>query len=585
MIKLSAAAELAWQAAADEAVHEGCGEIEPKHLLIGVCSVEKFLTAKNGEEGAVPGSRREEIQREADIWEKVLASASLDSRALRRALRGATVRRGPGSSMTGSVKIRRSAASQKIFARAESLAADGTSTFLRLHDLATALIESPQEKTDSAFRELGHSKSILLEALRRISGPSAGSDSTPEGVLDLPPVRVTESMDASESPFPPGNRLTLQDERAALLYELPLLFASGQPVPLLLQSTMHKLQRVLPAVSHAALLIRERDSEDLLLLAHVPLGTPAVSMTLARKVMKSGNACTWVRGQHDPTASLDAQGIHTGIYAPLVWQDQTLGVFLVSSKDSDATWGREELKLVVALAHQAAMALANANLQSDLRMKSDVLQRMLTNFSPRIQKALLNRASRGALRLGGEKSQVTILCSDIRGFTKTSEKLPTDEIVELLNDYFSALVEAIFRYDGTIDKFIGDGILVIFGSPEPDVEQHEKALCTAIAMQEAMRKKNEARRAKGLATCEIGIGIHCGEVFHGFIGTQDRMEFSVIGDAVNRASRYCAGAKGGQILLSSALFQHCWKGAVVEATQIETKHEGQFEAYELKSLK
>jgi len=392
-------------------------------------------------------------------------------------------------------------------------------------------------------------------------------------------------MDASLSPYPAGNYSALDNGRATLLYELPLLFGSGKAVNELLQETLCRIQRVIRGASHAALLVKDRPTNELLLLAHVPVGAPAVSLTLAKQVMDSRNACIWVRGQQDPTASLDAHGVNSGIYAPLLWQNETLGVFLVSSKDSEAELNREDLKLIVALAHHAAMALASIRLQNDLRRKSELLERMLTNFSPRVRSALMDKASRGVLRLGGEKSEVTILCSDVRGFTKTSEKLSTDEIVDLLNDYFSGLVEAIFQNDGTIDKFLGDGILAIFGSPEHDAAQHEKAVRAAFAMQQAMREKNLARSARGLVTCEIGIGLHCGEVFHGFIGSMDRMEFTVIGDAVNRTSRYCAGAQGGQILLSPNLFQHAWKFADVQPTKISTKHEGEFEAYQLRALK
>jgi adenylate cyclase len=296
-------------------------------------------------------------------------------------------------------------------------------------------------------------------------------------------------------------------------------------------------------------------------------------------------ASIWVRGQEDATPSLDDYAVYSGIYAPLLWQNDVLGVYLLSSEDPNAALCPDDLRLIVALAHHAAMALASSRLKNDLRLKSEVLERMLTNFSPRIRNALIERASRGSLRLGGEKSEVTILCSDIRRFTETSETLSTDEIVDLLNDYFSGLVEAIFRYDGTIDKFLGDGILAVFGSPERDSDHHYKALRAAIAMQEFMGKRNHSRNARALRTCEIGIGVHCGEVFHGFIGTTERMEFTVIGETVNRTARYCSGAQGGEILLSPRIFQRAWKIAEVEARTIGTKHEGNLEAFRLKGLK
>jgi len=158
-------------------------------------------------------------------------------------------------------------------------------------------------------------------------------------------------------------------------------------------------------------------------------------------------------------------------------------------------------------------------------------------------------------------------------------------VMDMLNDYFSALADAIFAYDGTIDKITGDAILAVFGSPEPDPLRHEKALHAAMEMQSAMAAISDRRRQRGQATCTIGIGVHCGEVLHGFIGSSDRMELTVIGEAANWTSRYCDGAAGGEILISPALHQHLWRHVDAEFTTIQTKHEGPLGAYRLKGVK
>lgn len=584
MTNLSPATGLAWQAAASEALQHGASWIEPDHLLIGISSVGKLLQQTGFGQQHFSAHDRNQIQRESDVLAQAMAEVGIDVQVLRRTLRAkGTVEASPGQ-MPASTKMRRSIASQEVFARAEALASADNSNQLELAHLGAALLELPVEKIDAVFETLGKQKvDLRLALLRKITAKGRVEGGVlPEEESSL---EIAHTIDAGESSCPFVSGTSNSEIRSALLYELPLLFGSGGRITDLLQQTMHRIQRVIPAASHASLLTKDRVTNELLLLAHVPAGVPQVSQTLARQVMDSRKACIWIRGQQEPTASLNAYGIHSGIYAPLLWQNEVLGVFLLSSQDPRAVLRQDDLRLIVALAHHAAMALAGAQLQNDLRRKGELLERMLTNFSPRIRDALLDRASRGILRLGGEKSEVTILCSDVRGFTKTSEKLTTDEVVDLLNDYFSGLVDAIFRYDGTIDKFLGDGILAVFGSPERDRSQHLKALRAAIAMQEAMKKSNEARSARGLLTCEIGIGVHCGEVFHGFIGTADRMEFTVIGDAVNRTARYCAGAAGGEILISPQLFQHTWKLAVVEPTRIGTKHEGEFETYRVTGLK
>ena len=163
--------------------------------------------------------------------------------------------------------------------------------------------------------------------------------------------------------------------------------------------------------------------------------------------------------------------------------------------------------------------------------------------------------------------------------------MDTDDVVDLLNDYFSALTDAIFQHDGTIDKITGDAILAVFGCPEPDSMRHEKAVRAALAMQSAMAIVSEQRTRRGQVTCTIGIGVHCGEVLHGFIGSNDRMELTIIGEAANWTARYCDGAAGGEILISPALHQRLWRYVDAEFTTIQTKHEGMLSAYRLSRIK
>ena len=163
--------------------------------------------------------------------------------------------------------------------------------------------------------------------------------------------------------------------------------------------------------------------------------------------------------------------------------------------------------------------------------------------------------------------------------------MDAQEVMDLLNAYFPVLVDAVFRFNGTIDKFIGDAILAVFGSPEPDACQHENAIQAAADMQSAMRGINAERACRGLTTCEIGIGIHCGEVLHGFIGSPERIEFTAIGDAVNKATRYCDGAGAGEILISPRLHEQIWRLIQADPVSMFTKHEGCLPAYRVACLK
>ena len=396
---------------------------------------------------------------------------------------------------------------------------------------------------------------------------------------------ITEMIDAAAPVFEPGMPIDPDQAQAlALLYELPLQFGEQIELDALFQTIIERLVAIIPAASRGALLLEDQTSGELLLKAHLPAGQPSVSMTLASRTMARRQGFIWRQGL-DPSQSQFLNRIKAGMYVPLMWKGRVLGVACVDNSDGGSVFTVDDLRLMLAVAHYAAMAAMQNQLQAELRLNAALLSRLLTNFSPKMRDKLLSRAAQGRLRLGGERSEVVILESDIRGFTKLTAGMDTDDVMDLLNDYFSALVDAIFKHDGTVDKITGDAIFAVFGSPEPDPLRHEKAIRAAIAMQHTMDEISERRRRRGQAICTIGIGVHCGEVLHGFIGSNDRMELTVIGEAANWTARYCAGAASGEILISPALHQRMWRYIDAELTTIDTKHEGSLSAYRLKGIK
>jgi adenylate cyclase len=160
------------------------------------------------------------------------------------------------------------------------------------------------------------------------------------------------------------------------------------------------------------------------------------------------------------------------------------------------------------------------------------------------------------LKLGGEKKELTVLFSDIRSFTSISEKLKPEEIVQLLNEYLSSMTECIFLEKGTIDKYIGDAIMAIFGAPIQQDDHAERACRVALAMTENLEKLNAQRLARGEDRIEIGIGVNTGEMTVGNIGSKRRFDYTVIGDEVNLASRLEGLTKvfGASILISDSTF-------------------------------
>lgn len=154
------------------------------------------------------------------------------------------------------------------------------------------------------------------------------------------------------------------------------------------------------------------------------------------------------------------------------------------------------------------------------------------------------------LQLGGERRKVTVLMSDVRGFSALSEWLPPEKVVALLNHYLGAMADVIDQYKGTINEFIGDGIFVMFGAPVSRPDDAQRAIACAIAMQQAMTTVNEQNHQIGLPAIEMGIGINTGEVVVGNVGSQRRAKYTVIGRHVNLAARIESYTVGGQILVS-----------------------------------
>ena len=159
-------------------------------------------------------------------------------------------------------------------------------------------------------------------------------------------------------------------------------------------------------------------------------------------------------------------------------------------------------------------------------------------------------ADPASIKLGGVNQTVTVLFADIRGFTRMSEHTSPERVVHLLNRYFTTMSEIILKHGGTVDKYIGDGLMALFGAPQATPDDAAGAISAAVEMQAAMAQVNADLRGAGLAEVSIGIGLHTGEATVGYIGSERRSEYTAIGDTVNVSARLETHAKPGEILLS-----------------------------------
>jgi adenylate cyclase len=223
--------------------------------------------------------------------------------------------------------------------------------------------------------------------------------------------------------------------------------------------------------------------------------------------------------------------------------------YVTKPLDFPVVLARTQTQLSLKRAMEEIQRLAN-QLERRNRFIRDAFGRYLTD---EVVASLLD--SPAGLQLGGERRQVTMLMSDLRGFTSLSGRLAPEQVVAMLNRYLETMVEVIMQYQGTIDEFIGDAIFVIFGAPVWREDDTQRAVACAVAMQLAMATVNGANSQAGLPNVEMGIGVHTGEVVVGNIGSHKRTKYGVVGSHVNLTSRIQSYTIGGQILISEATRQ------------------------------
>jgi len=192
-----------------------------------------------------------------------------------------------------------------------------------------------------------------------------------------------------------------------------------------------------------------------------------------------------------------------------------------------------------------------------------------TTFGKYMTESVLQHLLSGKVELGGDTLKVTILFSDIRSFTTISESMDAHALVGLLNEYFTEMVSIVMQHGGVVDKYIGDAIMAVFGAPVPGPEDAKNAVRAAIDMRKSLANLNERLTARGAEPLRTGIGIHTGDVVAGNIGSEQRMEYTVIGDPVNVASRLESNTKalGVDVLISDVTYQETKD--IIEATPIE----------------
>ena len=280
-----------------------------------------------------------------------------------------------------------------------------------------------------------------------------------------------------------------------------------------------------------------------------PAGSWVVPRAIARKAIEDRVA---VLSENILAEDTTASGIESALCAPLLGNQGTvLGIIYLDSLGPGHSFSEEDLEFFTAFAGMAAVAIENGQLIERMRREAVVLSNFQRYFAPDLARQIAGQE--GEIQLGGAKRQVVVLFSDIRGFTQLSERMSPDGIAGLLTDYFTEMVEIVFRYGGTLDKFMGDALMALWGAPIARIDDADRATRAAIGMQQALRQLNVRWQQQGRPALAVGIGLNAGEVFAGNIGSERRLEYTVIGDAVNVAARLCSQAGPGEILIAEPL--------------------------------
>jgi adenylate cyclase len=248
--------------------------------------------------------------------------------------------------------------------------------------------------------------------------------------------------------------------------------------------------------------------------------------------------------------SLKISGLRSAMVAPLVGNQRLLGLLYVDNMQKTAAFSEEELNVFSVIAAQAAAAIDVATAHAQLA-ESAIQRSALERFlAPEVVEMVVNNPE--GVRLGGVNQKVSVMFADIRGFTELSERMAPEKIVELLNEYFTRVTDVIFDNGGTLDKYIGDAVMAVFGAPISKGNDAYNAVKAATELQRLVAEMNRDAKARDWPELDVGIGINTGVVTAGNIGSPRRIDYTVIGDNVNAASRLMNKALGGEIIISDS---------------------------------
>jgi adenylate cyclase len=352
-------------------------------------------------------------------------------------------------------------------------------------------------------------------------------------------------------------------ETLARIYELNQVLSADFSVEAILKKVSETVFRLTPA-DRFLVLLKEASTGALSTVATEfrnperakTTGEITISRTVVDRVMTERISLLSLDTMADErlvqAQSIVMQNIRSVMCAPLLSKDTALGVIYVDCQEKMKILKEDDLDLLNAVAAVTSIAVDNAKTHERLVREELARAKYRRFMPPHVVDEIL--ANPNALILGGTNTNVTMLFSDVRGFTSMSEKLAPQVVVQILNEYFADMTPIVFEYHGMLDKYMGDGLMALFGVPYESADAAVNAVSAAVAMQRRMESVNRDLKAIDLSQIAIGIGINTGPVTVGYIGSEERTDYTAIGDAVNLAARLEKQAQGEQIIISRSTY-------------------------------
>jgi adenylate cyclase len=385
--------------------------------------------------------------------------------------------------------------------------------------------------------------------------------------LDQPAVEETEFRPADQLKDPGALRQDYEKLRIAHEFHRQVGLEPEQ------KSLLDKILNVsfqLLAADHGVIFLVDPKGELVAEAVHHRTGSDeevVLSDTVLKRVLETRQAVLTADAILDSrfsgSESIVAQGIRSAMAVPLLAKGELKGVLFLDTRERTNAFSEKDLKILSGIASQAAIALMNSELARKIETEAVTRAELSRFLSP----AVADLVVKGQVELlrQGRLAEVSVLFADIRSFTSMAEGESPQETVSMLNTFFTAMAEVVFRHEGNLDKFIGDCVMAVWGPPSPHPDDPARVLRAALEMQAAVDTLNEAREANGQTPIEVGIGVNSGQAVVGYMGSADRHEFTAIGDCVNTASRLCGVAKGGEVLAAETTVSRAGPGFHVEA--------------------